>query len=784
MRMRKDDAEAWQRGHERSFFFAGPAKGAGVAAWKVAARAEAAAAAAKVSHSQLLLDLEKCFERVPHEALVREAEAVGYPLRVLRLALAAYLLPRTVSISGVHSRQLTAERGITAGSGLATAELRVLLIRLLDRIAREFPQVGLTEYVDGTTLVATGTAAAVSALITRAGAALCDGLLHLGLALSPTKHRVVASSAVVADKVATDLRRFGVKAATQAELLGTATAAGARRATAKQKSRLGAFAAKLRRLLCLKRAGASTARLLRTGCNAAVAYGDDVVGVSCTTLLTRRRAAADAVSTATRGRDLDLALALADERASQCTDPAHAAHTLPIAQWAEAVWGNWLPRPMLRLLIRAAKAKLTSALRPWSCVRGPAGAAVASAARLGWHFVDAATLVTDQGRTLELDADPPAVVKREVTRAVRRWRWRRIEARYPHLDSGGEGRGACLAPVIRLLRGNGATAHWRAEHRAALRSVVTGTQWPQHRLAAAGLVDDGRCRSCLARALDMDAHEVPPGTLLHRIAVCPTTAGTYDVTFAGAAPARAALAHLLGSIGRVGAAHHDAGVAQEDFARACVDLPRDVTVTLPFTVASLVARAPRAALRAARSALLTSWWSVTAVTRVLVPAPRVARFVPPADGTMQWHVQLVDGQSDPTWTWYTDASAIDTYSEETRRLGWAFAAYNRDGECVASASGVPPPWVEDNSGAEAWALAMAASCACPGATFMTDSLVTVDAIRRGAPGPSARSVPSHGFGRNSLASLMTPRTRSASYGFLATVWTATSAASRSATALC
>ena len=40
------------------------------------------------------LDLVKAFERIPHELLAREAAALGYPLWIIRLALATYRLER------------------------------------------------------------------------------------------------------------------------------------------------------------------------------------------------------------------------------------------------------------------------------------------------------------------------------------------------------------------------------------------------------------------------------------------------------------------------------------------------------------------------------------------------------------------------------------------------------------------------------------------------------------------------------------------------------------------
>ena len=59
MRARKGVADAWLRQHTRAFVYAGPAKGAEVAAWKQAARAELAKVSNGVDYAQVLLDLAR-----------------------------------------------------------------------------------------------------------------------------------------------------------------------------------------------------------------------------------------------------------------------------------------------------------------------------------------------------------------------------------------------------------------------------------------------------------------------------------------------------------------------------------------------------------------------------------------------------------------------------------------------------------------------------------------------------------------------------------------------------
>ena len=73
-----------------------------------------------VEYVQTLLDLIKAFDKVPLWLIVREAVALGYPLKILRLSIATYQLMRVIRIGKVVSKAVYAITGITAGSGFAT----------------------------------------------------------------------------------------------------------------------------------------------------------------------------------------------------------------------------------------------------------------------------------------------------------------------------------------------------------------------------------------------------------------------------------------------------------------------------------------------------------------------------------------------------------------------------------------------------------------------------------------------------------------------------------------
>ena len=74
-------------------------------------------------------------------------------------------------------------------------------------------------------------------------------------------------------------------------------------------------------------------------------YGQAILGVSPSSLLSQRRAVAAAAAPASGigGQNHDLALILADGSDDGRLDPAFEAHAGTIGQWALAIWERWLP---------------------------------------------------------------------------------------------------------------------------------------------------------------------------------------------------------------------------------------------------------------------------------------------------------------------------------------------------------------------------------------------------------------------------------------------------------
>ena len=208
-------------------------------------------------------------------------------------------------------------------------------------------------------------------------------------------------------------------------------------------------------------------------------------------------AAIAAPGSGTGGQNLYMGLIIADGKESGRADPAYDAHTLPIGQWAMAVWEGWETEAVMSRMIQHAKHKLGTAKNRWAAVCGPAAALIMTCERIQWKVKEAAVLVTDLGEELKLRRDPPIVVIKKCIAAVKRWRWKNVEKVMPRLAQNGSGRGAVMEPIWRLLNSKQCDDVWNARFRGSLRSSLAGRQYPQVRVHQCGWSTHNRCLLCL-----------------------------------------------------------------------------------------------------------------------------------------------------------------------------------------------------------------------------------------------------------------------------------------------
>ena len=284
MRARRIYATTWERINDRSWIYAGVGKGADVAAWKQAARAELVETAKwRTGYAQALLDLVKAFERVPYWMLVREGIELGYPLWMLRLSIATYQMPRVVRVGRCYSIIVVALRGITAGSGLATTEMRLCMLRIIERALNAHPSVIPTLFVDDVSAECSGPDRAIVAELGGFIENVAEQIEEADMELSKKKSVCTANSSSLGKRLEATWKKFGICFQKYVKSLGVGLAAG-RRNVQVLKKRLANFKARIPRFRRLRKLRADPARIVRTGGKAAIVYGQVVIGVSNTLL--------------------------------------------------------------------------------------------------------------------------------------------------------------------------------------------------------------------------------------------------------------------------------------------------------------------------------------------------------------------------------------------------------------------------------------------------------------------------------------------------------------------
>ena len=306
MRARSMVARDWEELTASPDMYGAKGMGAQRAAWTSTFSAEAAAADGQ-AYSAVLLDLVKAFELVDHRELALAAKRHGFSLKVLRLSLAAYRIARSIGIEEVYSGTVTANCGITAGSGFATNELRILLTDLLYDLRRLWPA-SLKLYVDDLTIAAKGEPAQVASILSQATDYAVGAFTKLGLKVSKAKSNAVASSNALRRTIVIKTRTKALRPVKHAKLLGVGLAGGKKRTVRIQNKRIDAFASKIRRIQAIRRQGVSAVQYVQAAGVPAMMYGVECSGIADSSLKQVVGLAASAITPPARGKNARLSM--------------------------------------------------------------------------------------------------------------------------------------------------------------------------------------------------------------------------------------------------------------------------------------------------------------------------------------------------------------------------------------------------------------------------------------------------------------------------------------------
>ena len=632
----------------------------------------------------MLVDLTKAFETVSHQALIDAATKKGYPLLLLKLALDAYRIDRAIGIDGTFSQRLKATQGITAGSALATTELKLLLLDVIAEVNTNFGgDLGVTLYVDDLTISARGSTACVTSTLARATDQVVAHFQRLGMIVSQKKSVVVASSHATARRIASYVTSRAIRPRSRAKLLGVGTAGGNKRCMKTIKARVEKLSRMVPRLRQLRRQRVNTRLMARTCGTAAMTYGTDCQGVSDTLLQTMRTTAAAAASSGAGGKNVDRSLhIIAGLKGS--LDPAVEVFSLGLKRWATAWWEAWTTRESMIQAFEGACARCSINSYRWRAVAGPAAALAVSLTRIGWNWVAADTFIDDLGREWSATHDPPICIVQAARRAVRRWRLQRIAKDLPGLmpvsndldDEWMTGSSAVIDLshiTSRLATGKVSklrqTPEWNRSHAPSLLSATTGGQWTQARRAAVPKfgITDNRCQLCFDAV----------GTADHRWTcrhIRPQSG--WSAPSSGAEKVAERLGHRR--------------------------------MKLLDTHGILVLRVP--------------------------PRPWVRH------DTFTW-LSLEPPADAASMNWYIDGSGQNAKWDQLATFGFGIVVTDADNNLVAWGYGTPPHWAMSAADAEAWALCVALRWNLGVPKIITDCKALLSVARAGASRACAADMP-------------------------------------------
>ena len=253
---------------------------------------------------------------------------------------------------------------------------------ICDGVLDECPDASLSLFVDDIALQVTGNSEAEVEQQLESSVSRCIADLEVGLGLVVSRGKdnsktVFLHSAMQKkgrQRLAKAMARMGVKGAQQTKLLGVDFSAGKKVKRSVQRKRISKMSGRRKRY---RQLGKKTANhVLKTGGGPGMRYGAAAYGATDSAIKLVRSFSCNAVGEM-RGKSTFARIALAGH------DAGGLMAIDPIIQWAKAVWDGLVVRDDMAFSWKVAMRDVATAQRPFSAVRGPAGAMVASARRIG-----------------------------------------------------------------------------------------------------------------------------------------------------------------------------------------------------------------------------------------------------------------------------------------------------------------------------------------------------------------------------------------------------------------
>ena len=192
-KLRRNHLQDWRKEKNWTWTWGtGPGRGAEDAAWLAHYEMEEAQALGQ-SSAEVLLDSEKCYERIRLDVAEQRMRSAGLPGRLGRLALAQKRSPRAMAAAGAVAGWVGAESGIVAGCGIAADVLSMVNAPHAQRLLASSDTLRLRLYVDDCRLACTGTPEDIAVCLAKATSLWVQGLSEEGGVINTKKSIAMAT---------------------------------------------------------------------------------------------------------------------------------------------------------------------------------------------------------------------------------------------------------------------------------------------------------------------------------------------------------------------------------------------------------------------------------------------------------------------------------------------------------------------------------------------------------------------------------------------------------------
>ncbi|CAK0863906.1 unnamed protein product, partial [Prorocentrum cordatum] len=497
-------ARSWEQSHRRGYDWAARGRSSERAAWEQALFCDATVAQG-LEYAVTYFDLVKCFEYVTHEKVWQAGTRSGFNAVILDMVLRIYSMTRRIVLDNAYTEGSRWARGIVAGSRLAPLCLKMVIFGELDGVIANFPRASVCLFFDDLAVATRGARLLVQYWHTQLVQALVDMFERLDMKVSKGaegKTVTMASTTALQDGLARRVHPLGIRMARHADHLGVATAAGRRRRVSAFSKRASQYAARRDRIARIRRAGGPAQAIIRQGKVPSAMHGVQVMGMANATPASLRQSVATSFRGTTMGRSSPLTLL------AQGADPAIRANAEPLVNWAMA-WQEVANQDGLQSQLQSARKKwvlrVGRARAPRQQVRGPAGAFIAAAQRLGWETLAAQSITIGEGH-LDLRTLPLRYLKQRISTATENG----LKSHCPRIHGETHGLDSLFVEPVAALLKRPLSKKWTLGHQTRVRNLRCGGTWPQRRLFDKGAAEDSTCKPF---------HECE-GTDRHRAFVC------------------------------------------------------------------------------------------------------------------------------------------------------------------------------------------------------------------------------------------------------------------------